>query len=179
MKERLEELKLLAQCMATDNRRAFSRLVELHSPGLRRFLLNLTNGDACLCDDLSQETFIKAWIGIRSFQGISGFKTWLYRIAINEYISYQRRWVKANEATTDISEMNISTAENCHNATEARLDIATVMAQLPVKERAVALLFYLEDMPIKKICQATSMPEGTVKSYLHRARTTMAKLLEK
>lgn len=180
MKQRLEEIKLLAMCMATDNRDAFSRLVEMHSPGLRRFLLNLTNGDACLTDDLSQETFIKAWLGIRSFQGISGFRTWLYRIAINEFISYRRRFANRPEnGAVDASEINIPSESFNHSSTEARMDVSTVLATLPDGERAVALLFYLEDLPIKKICQITSMPEGTVKSYLHRARAKMAKALNK
>ena len=76
---RLEEIKPL--CMASDNRDAFSRLVEIHQQGLRRFLLNLTGGDEALTDDLAQETFLKAWLAVRSFHGLSGFKTWLYRIA--------------------------------------------------------------------------------------------------
>ncbi len=82
-------MKLLALCMATDNRDAFSRLVVAFQDGLRRFLFNLTDGDAALTDDLSQETFIKAWLAIRSFHGMSGFKTWLYRIAVNEFVSYR------------------------------------------------------------------------------------------
>lgn len=49
---RLEEIKLLALCMASDNRDAFSRLVEIHQQGLRRFLLNLTNGNEALTDVL-------------------------------------------------------------------------------------------------------------------------------
>lgn len=72
---RLEEIKLLALCMASDNRDAFSRLVEIHQQGLRRFLLNLTNGNEALTDDLAQETFLKAWLAVRSFHGLSGFKT--------------------------------------------------------------------------------------------------------
>ena len=81
---RLEEIKLLAMCAATDNRDSFSRLVSAYADALRGFLLNLTGGDAMLADDLSQDTFIKAWQGVRSFRGMSGFKTWLFRIAINE-----------------------------------------------------------------------------------------------
>lgn len=67
---RLEEIKLLALCMASDNRDAFSRLVEIHQQGLRRFLLNLTNGNEALTDDLAQETFLKAWLAVRSFHGL-------------------------------------------------------------------------------------------------------------
>ncbi|MDE6527604.1 MAG: RNA polymerase sigma factor, partial [Muribaculaceae bacterium] len=76
-------MKLLALCMAADNREAFSRLVVAYQSPLRRFILNLTGGNAALTDDLAQDTFLKAWLGIRSFKGISGFKNRHYRIAIN------------------------------------------------------------------------------------------------
>lgn len=179
MISRIEEMKLLALCMATDNRDAFSRLVVAHQDGLRRFILNLTGGDMLLTDDLSQEAFLKAWLGIRSFKGLSGFRTWLYRIAVNEFISYRR---KNSEAATigsiDTDAREIIDNDSRQAATEARLDVSAVLKMLPDNERIVTLLLYLEDMPIKKICAITSMPEGTVKSHLNRARKHMADILK-
>ena len=51
-----EELQLIARCVAGDDRDAFGRLVEEYNDGLRRFLLNLTLGDAALTDDLAQDS---------------------------------------------------------------------------------------------------------------------------
>ena len=48
------------------------------------------HGDACLADDLAQDTFLKAYESVRSFKGLSGFRTWLYKIACNLYYSHQR-----------------------------------------------------------------------------------------
>ena len=107
---RFEEIRLLALCMATDNREAFSRLVEMHQPGLRRFLLNLTGGDESLADDLAQETFIKAWLAIRSFHGLSGFRTWLYRIAINEFSTSRRRVSREALSDHDLTQISIEDA---------------------------------------------------------------------
>ena len=177
MISKLEEMKLLALCMATDNREAFSRLVVAYQEPLRRFILNLTDGDYCLTDDLSQETFLKAWLAIRSFHGMSGFKTWLFRIAINEFISYKRKAANSTSAS-DLSMVTLADESTSrHSATEAALDVTVMLKHLPDSERIVTLLFYLEDMPIKQICKVTSMPEGTVKSYLSRARAHMAKFL--
>lgn len=67
---------------------------------------------------------------------------------------------------------------NIHQATEAKMDVASLLKTLSDPERIVTLLFYLEDIPIKKICKITSMPEGTVKSHLSRARVHMAKILK-
>ncbi len=87
---RLEELALITRCLAGDSREAFGRLVVAYEGGLRRFLLNLTLGDASLTDDLAQETFLKAYLAIRSFRGVARFKTWLYSIAYREFLTYRR-----------------------------------------------------------------------------------------
>ena len=74
--------------------------------------------------------------------------------------------------------MNIIENNNEHSATEAKIDVSVLLKSLSEPERIVTLLFYLEDVPIRKICQITSMPEGTVKSHLSRARSHMAKILK-
>ena len=177
---RLEEIKLLAMCAATDNRDSFSRLVSAYADALRGFLLNLTGGDAMLADDLSQDTFIKAWQGVRSFRGMSGFKPWLFRIAINEYLTYRRRPGSGPSASLDDAKGDAMLAASTpHDDSDARHDARLALDSLPPTERAVAVLFYIEDYPIKKICQLTEMPEGTVKSHLSRARTHMAQFLKK
>jgi len=173
MLTRFDELKLIARCVATDDRNAFGLLVEEYQPGLRRFLLNLTMGDAALTDDLAQETFIKAYLSIRGFKGLSKFKTWLYRIAYNEFYSYMRQHREEAEEAID-SAQHISTSHI--DASDAQMDIEHCLASLTATERTVVLLFYLEDQPIKKIADITSLPQGTIKSHLSRARVKMAKV---
>lgn len=175
MLKRLEETRLLAMCMCSDNREAFSRLVEQHQQGLRRFIMNLCGGDMMLTEDLAQETFLKAWMGIRQFRGLSGFRTWLYRIAVNEYISYRRSRSNAmlNEAA-DAADLQISSSVDTESRADAGMDAQTMLAQLSESERTISLLFYLEEMPIKEIVKITGMAEGTVKSHLSRARKKMA-----
>lgn len=172
MLSRIEEIKLIAQCIASDNRDAFGRLVVAYEQGLRRFLFNLT-GDEALTNDLAQDTFLKAYLAIRSFQGISRFKTWLYRIAYNEFLSYRRKCPPPLEDSH--SELN---CDNPVAETDARLTIEQCLLQLSEAERIVVMLFYLEDMPIKKIIEITQIPEGSVKSHLHRAKSRMKHFLE-
>ncbi len=173
MLNKIEELGLIARCVATDDRNAFGRLVEEYQNDLRRFLLNLTLGDASLTDDLSQETFLKAYISIRSFQGLARFKTWLYRIAYNEYYSYMRKHREEREDTNKIPPDELTFS---HNATDAKMDVEICLNALNETERSIVLLFYLEDKPIKKIAEITSLPQGTIKSYLSRARIKMAEV---
>lgn len=172
MLTRFEELKLIARCVAGDDRNAFGRLVTAYEQGLRRFLFNLT-GDEALTDDLAQDTFLKAYLAIRSFQGISRFKTWLYRIGYNEFLSHRRsQHITTDEIPPDTGSTTPS------SATDARLTIESCLSQLTEAERTVVMLFYIEDMPIKKIVEITGMPDGSVKSHLHRAKSHMRHFLE-
>lgn len=174
MLTKIEELALIARCVAADDRNAFGKLVDAYSDSLRRFIFNLTGGNAPLTEDIAQETFIKAYTSLRSFKGISRFKTWLYRIACNEFINTMRadhpseEIDKADAITTDSAPMDI---------TDLRHDLQVGLAALNPTERTLILLFYLEDRPIKEIVKITGLPEGTVKVYLSRAKTKMAKAM--
>ena len=176
MLSKFDELRLIAQCVATDDRKAFGRLVEECQSDLRRFLLNLTLGDAPLTDDLAQETFLKAYLSIRSFKGLARFRTWLYRIAYNEYYSHMRRQKEVRQDLIDNPPDDVDVMS--HDSIDARIDVESCMKRLSEIERTVVLLFYLEDLPIKKITEITSMPEGTIKSHLSRARVKMGQLLQ-
>lgn len=171
---KIEELKLISQCVLFDDRNAFGVLVEEYQRAIRGFFLNLTSGDVLLSEDLSQDTFIKAYVNLRSFKGISKFKTWLYRIAYNEYYDYMRKRheEKLNEDYTP-EEMG----HPIDNA-DAKMDVKTCLQSLSEMERAVVTLFYMEDQPLKKISEITRLPEGTIKSHLSRAKSKMARVLK-
>lgn len=175
MLSRFEELKLIARCIAADDRDAFGRLVTEYEGGLRRFLLNLTGNDAALIDYLSQDTFLKAYLSIRSFKGVSKFKTWLYRIAYNEFVDYRRRNLVVSVTDEEIPERLVDTVA----PSDAKIDLERCMAALNDIEKSIVLLFYVEDMPIKRVAEITGCPEGTVKSYLSRARVKMADVIDR
>ncbi len=175
MLSKWEELRLIARCVTGDDRDAFGQLVEEYNDGLRRFLLNLTLGDASLTDDLAQETFIKAYLSLRSYRGIARFRTWLYRIAYNEFYMHLRRRHETDggfESGYD----NVADSVSPHAAGDARMDVERCLKALSEAERTAVLLFYMDDRPIKEIADIMQMPQGTVKSHLSRAKAKMAKL---
>lgn len=174
MLRKIDELKLVAQCALTDNREAFGRLVEEYQSDIRRFFLNLTNGDIALSDDLAQETFIKAYTGIRSFKGLSRFRTWLYRIAYNEFYSWSRQ--RQDDCRDNLPDLPSPGSETSDNI---RMDVETALKTLTDAERTVVVLFYIEDRPIKDVAAITGMPEGTVKSHIARAKPKLAEMLGK
>ena len=176
MLSKLDEIRLLSQCALADNRDAFGRLVEAYQPRVRRFLLNLTTGDEMLTDDLAQDTFIKAYVGIRSFKGLSSFGTWLYRIAYNEFYNHTRR--HHEEHVEDIAAMGeASTATG--DAIDATMTVQEALSRLGENERAAVTLFYIEDQPLKQVAKILQMPEGSVKSLIYRAKGKMKQFIDK
>lgn len=179
MISKIDELRLIARCVTLDDHRAFARLVDEYSPGLRRFVYNLTLGDASLTDDISQETFIKAYISLRSFRGLSRFSTWLYTIACREYADYRRRNARTVSLDPAITTADLDTGYSTpHRASDIHHDLEVAMSCLSEHERMAVLLFYLEDRPIKDISRITGMPEGTIKSHLSRAKSKMAQTIK-
>ena len=174
MLSKLDEIRLLSQCALADNRDAFGRLVEAYQPSVRRFLLNLTMGDEMLTDDLAQETFIKAYVGIRGFKGLSSFGTWIYRIAYNEFYNHARR--HHEERVEDIARLgDVSTAGN--DAIDATMTVQVALRRLNHNERVAVTLFYIEDQPLKQVSKIMQMPEGSVKSLIHRGKEKMKKII--
>ena len=185
---KVEELKLIARCTLGDDRRAFGALVEAYQPEVRRFFLNLTLGDEALSDDLAQETFIKAYLNVRSFRGLARFSTWLYRIAYNEFCTWQRKtqheasaMFNDDDVTDDDDYFDADGSHSCSTAdsVEARIDVWQCMKLLSEAERTVITLFYIQDYPLKKIVEITGMPVGTVKSYISRGKAKLARVMRK
>lgn len=175
MMKKLDELALITRCVLADDRQAFGRLVEAYQQPLRRFLLNLTLGDAALSDDLAQETFIKAYVGLRGFKGIASFSTWLYRIAYNEFYSHVRRNHEQPLGDSLAAEA-LGTSDN--EALEAALTVQEALRHLGEQERTAVTLFYIEDKTTKQVAAIMQLPEGTVKSHLHRAKQHLARFLQ-
>ena len=184
---KIEELKLIARCTLGDDRRAFGTLVEAYQPQVRRFFLNLTLGDEALSDDLAQETFLKAYLNVRSFRGVAKFSTWLYRIAYNEFCSWQRK-TQHEASLPDGLDENFdadyydASGDRCYSATDsvdAHIDVWRSMRVLSDTERTLVTLFYIHDYPLKKIMEITCLPEGTVKSYLSRAKAKLARVMKR
>ena len=175
MLSKLDEIRLLSQCALADNRDAFGRLVEAYQPRVRRFLLNLTMGDEMLADDLAQETFIKAYVGIRGFKGLSSFGTWLYRIAYNEFYNHTRK--HHEDHVEDIAALGeVSTAVN--DAIDASMTVQEALTRLNENERVAITLFFIEDQPLKQVSKIMQMPEGSVKSLIHRGKSKMRQFID-
>ena len=156
------------------NKQEFESQVIATQEPLRRFLLNLCNGNSALSDDLAQEAFIKAYLNINSFKQLSKFSTWLFRIAYNCYCDNLRACQRIN--SVDIEDKVLTSPETTDYKYNNQ-ELYMALGKLNEKERSVVLLFYMEDKSIKDISKITDIPLNTVKSHLMRAKAHISENL--
>ena len=160
--------------------KAFAELVMLSSQPLywqiRRLVLS--HDDA---DDVLQNTFLKAWTNLDSFQGKSQLSTWLYRIAINEAIDFLRR--KQKTTTVDIDDesgvANMLMGDNNFDGDNAQALLQQAIAKLPDVQRAVFNLRYYDDMKYSEMSKLLDTSVGALKASYHIAVTKIKEELEK
>ncbi len=134
-------------------------------------------------EDICQEVFMKVFRKIKKFRGDSKLSTWIATIAYNSSISYLRSKSRRNEA--DVEEHIILAFERSDEGqvqkvvekAEAKKLLMEMIEKLPVNYRTVLTLFHLEEFSYKEIEEITGMPEGTIKSYLSRARNLLKEKL--
>lgn len=144
----------------------FTELVDTYQTSLLRMCyLNLQ--DIGLAEDAVQETFIKAYRALSSFQNESSLKTWLMKIAINTCRDMQRGswWKHINRAVT-LDQLNSAILPVSDDVISLNMEIA----KLPMKLREVVLLYYYEDMTTEEIADALGVAPSTVSSRLKKAR---------
>lgn len=168
------DISLVTQVAVFRNRRAFDRLVRKYQSSVRRFFLSQTLGDAQLSDDLAQDTFVKAYMNMARFRGLSSFSTWLFRIAYNVFYDYTR----SHYRTDGLDTLSVSGMPACGHDTTMGMDIYAALARLRPEERSCITLQLIDGLPINKISVITGMPEGTVKSHLSRGKEKLSDYLK-
>jgi RNA polymerase sigma-70 factor (ECF subfamily) len=172
--------------------RAFTELVEAHRDRVYNITYRML-GNKAEAEDVAQEVFISVFKHIETFRGDSKFSTWLYRIAVNttkNRIKYLSR--RKDRERDELDEMSAA-PNNATNGAPVRArqpDRALEGAQMEVllqeaiasldeDHRMVVVLRDIEDLSIEEICVITGLPDGTVKSKLHRARLALRKKLQR
>ena len=174
----LSDIALVTQVAVFKNKRAFDQLVRKYQSPVRRFFLNQTLGDEQLSDDLAQDTFVKAYLNITKFRGMSSFSTWLFRIAYNVHYDYRRSEKLKAQSEALESKAAVSSSLYTTNAS-LKMDLYQALAQLKEEERTCITLQLIDGQPIDKISDITGMPQNTVKSHLKRGKEKLADYLKK
>jgi len=182
----------LVQLAGEGEKDAFRELVERY----QRRVLSVVTGmlhDREAALDVTQETFIKAYRSIGRFKGDASFYTWIYRIAVNLAIDYQRReWRRpivdnsrtSGESTHDDlldrigDETPASDPFQATKDSELRSRVREAIDELTPDHKAVILLRELEGLSYEEISRVMQCSKGTVMSRLHYARKKLQKRLK-
>jgi RNA polymerase sigma-70 factor (ECF subfamily) len=151
---------------------AFERLLDLYQKKVFRMAVMMLK-DAGRSEEVTQDIFLKLWRALPSYDARAAPSTWLYTIARNTCLSAVR--AESYRRTTSLA---ASPEPSAPVPASPDWALQRALARLPDIQREVITLFYLEERNIKDVAQLLDLPEGTVKSHLHRARHLLAGMME-
>ena len=196
-----DEAPFVARLLAREED-AFSELVRAYEGRIFALLLRML-GDRAEAEDLAQEVFVQVFKSIEQFRGDAKLGTWLYRIAINlcknrrAYLA--RRQLGPRAGRTEVHAGHAGNADRegkeggelegapCPSprpdevlsGLQTQRIVREAIAALEPDYREALVLRDVEDLPYEEIAQITGVPEGTVKSRLHRARAQLRQLVDR
>ena len=157
-----------------ESSQAFGELVEKYQARLYNSIAHLF--DPRDAEDIVQDAFVKAFQKLSIFRGTSSFYTWLYRIAFNTAVSYQRR----HKPTTSLDQKKETIGDylpDKHDRPDEWLEkkeraekIQQALHLLNEEHRTILILREYEEMSYETIAEILKIPVGTIRSRLHRAR---------
>ncbi len=164
-------LKLVEKA-AKGNREAFGELIIMHQEYLYRLAYMYTKNEQDALDAV-QECAMRAMISMDKLREPEYFKTWITRILINSiYLAQKKR--KNNSPFEEYSEA----APEPSVSIEEKTDLYDAIDLLPPTYKTVVILQYFQGMKINEIAQVMSIPVGSVKAYLFRAKESLRNQLE-
>lgn len=179
-----DEAELIARLRKRDEA-AFNALVRLHQHAVFRLLARML-GDEAEAEDVAQDVFVTVFKAIDGFRGESKLSTWIHRIATNharnrmKYHGRRRRGTErelddATQETSAAPETGSRLARPDHEVEgrQAETHLQRALAELDEEQRTLVVLRDLEHLSYEEIIEITGLPSGTVKSRLHRARTSL------
>lgn len=151
-------------------RDAFTQVIEHYSEPLywqiRRMVID--HDDA---NDLLQNTFIKAWTNIDNFRGDAKLSTWLYKIAINESITFINKEKAKNNVSIDDESFLVNNleADEWFDGDEIKLRLQKAINLLPEKQRLVFNMRYFDEMKYEDMSEILGTSVGALKASYHHA----------
>lgn len=168
---------------------AFDELVRRYEKPVYNFAYRMA-GNYDDASDIASEALIKVFNAIGSFRGDASFTTWLYRIVTNVYLDHRKRRRGRGDVSLDeyleldegsVPRQVVDTAPTPSEEFEIRARNDALMravGELPEYQRMMVLLFHGQGLSYEEIAEIMSLPIGTVKSRLNRARLALREILK-
>ncbi len=170
----------LVHASQTGDQDAFTLLVQRHQRRVFNLVFRMLQQYE-EANEVTQETFLAAWQGLSSFRGEARFTTWLYRIAYNCALKQLEQRKRDNILQLAMQAEQIDNDERIGAELEVRdrqVFVREHLAQLPAKYRVVLVLRHLQDMTYEEMAEVLTMPIGTIKTQLFRARNLLKERIE-
>jgi RNA polymerase sigma-70 factor (ECF subfamily) len=163
----------LVRRMRRGDREACRDLVRRYHEGVYGYLRRL-GADPALAEDLTQETYAKAWTRIGTLRKAASLRSWLLTIARNQFF----QWVRVRRVDTAAMEDLPETADRIPTI-ESDLALRDAVSRLEPELQEMVALHYFQGLTLREIGAILKAPVGTVKSRIHRALGLLRALLER
>ena len=185
----VNELTLIKLSLSGD-KTAYSVLIDNYKNSIFYLMFRMT-GNYHDAEDLSQETFFRAYKHLVKFEINRNFRNWLYTIAVNlcknklkrdkiiEFVSLRKKaGINQEEVELQVTDYSNIPEELAIKA-EEKNHLVNIVNSLPIKYKTVFSLRYVDDLSYKEISEITGLPLGTVEIYLFRAKKHILNNLSK
>ena len=161
----------LVSLARTGDRKAFAEIVRRRQSSIRNLMRRCCN-DYTLADDLTQQVFLKVWLGIRKLREAVAFNGWLKRVAISVWLQHIRK----KDALGGAGDITGNESPQ-HDTPGMVLDLDRALVKLPDQVRLCVVLSYHEGLSHGEIAKLTHTPLGTVKSHIRNGAHQLQQLL--
>jgi RNA polymerase sigma-70 factor, ECF subfamily len=177
-KKAAQDKNLVARAK-TGDKAAFEDLIKLYSKYVytTAFFILRNSHEA---EDASQEVFVKVYLSIKGFRGLSSFKTWIRKLTVNTCIDKLRLKSKTKDKKVSLDKITeeyevvfakfSQSLEKKFFTQEAVKEVLKIVVNMEESYRIPLILRDLQDYSYREIAELTGKPIGTVKTNIHRAR---------
>ncbi len=170
------DLEIISQ-IRKGNTRAFEVLVEKYKDKAFSLLLSILHNkyDA---EEVLQDSFLKAFNGLKYFRHEAKFSTWFYRIVYNSALSFLKSKRKKQEKITDSINENVGSQIQFEEENKISYNyIYKFIEKLPPRNALIIVLFYLDELSLKEISELLDISVANVKILLYRSRAKLKELI--
>ena len=160
-----------------DVSRAYRILVDRHKDFAFTIALRVLNNRE-EAEEVAQDAFVRAFKALHTFQRESKFTTWFYRIVLNAALSQKEKKKIVTDELDTARAIHTDLSTDNYKKTEQKYFIQRALEQLSPDDVSMITLFYLRELSLEEMAQATGIETNTIKVKMHRARKRMAEVLQ-